>query len=79
MLLRPNQLPWPILARKCAADDIRAVMALNPKRQIVRMTDVKTASGILENVGPEHGKLAPEVGLEPTTHRLIPTRRDFSH
>ena len=46
-------------------------------RQIVRLADVKFPLGILQNVDPKHGgKVAPEVGFEPTTNRLIPASRD---
>ena len=38
---------------------------------------VELLSGILQRVDPKHeGKVAPEVGFEPTTNRLIPASRD---
>ena len=78
MRFGPNQFPRAIFASELASDDIGAIMILDPDGQIIHMTDVKTALGILKNVCPKHAakKLAPEVGLEPATTRLIPTSRD---
>jgi hypothetical protein len=73
MSFRPNQFPRTIFAGELAADLVGAIMIQQPVVQIARLTYVKFASGILENVNPIHGneiRLAPEVGLEPTTHRL---------
>jgi hypothetical protein len=45
------------------------------KIQVLSVADVKFAIGILEDVKPkDKQKLAPEVGLEPTTNRLTADR-----
>ena len=64
-----------VFAGELSADFVRAVVVGEACRQVVGLADVKFPRGILQNVDPKHGgKVAPEVGFEPTTNRLTADR-----
>ena len=76
--LSPDQPPWPVLVREGDRPFVGIVFFEAPLG-IIAGADVKTAGGILQDVNPENavGRFQTrQVGLEPTTSRLIPTRRD---
>ena len=70
MFLRPR----PILASELSDDFIASIMIFKPGGQIVRVADIESSCRILNDVRPEHHRMAPEVGFEPTTNRLTADR-----
>src|SRR5437667_4619295 len=74
MFFRPNQIPRSVLAGEFVPDFIGSVMTGDSISDIISMTYIETPGWILKNVHPEHGKLAPAVGFEPTTNRLTADR-----
>ena len=74
MFFRPNQIPRSVLAGEFVPDFIGSVMTGDSISEIISMTYIETPGWILKNVNPEHGKLAPAVGFEPTTNRLTADR-----
>jgi len=89
MFFGPNQSPRPILTGKFAGDFVCAIMRMQTGLKIIGLPDIEAALGIFQDVNPIHGqskknsiptlrdrpeKMAPEVGLEPTTSRLTAAR-----
>ena len=56
MSFEPDEDPWTILPRKFAASFVGPVVIGYSSLKIVCVADVKFASWILKNVGPEHLK-----------------------
>lgn len=56
MLFGPNQGPGTIFAGEFATDFIGSIVIGNSGREIVGLSNVKPASGILENINPKHRK-----------------------
>ncbi len=46
------------------------IVKTHARPKVLSLPDMEAPHEILKNINPEHEKLAPEVGLEPTTHRL---------
>ena len=75
MEFAPDESPRAVLAGELSGDFVRAVVVGEARRHVVRLADVELPNGILQNVDPKHvGKVAPEVGFEPTTNRLTADR-----
>ena len=72
---RPDKTPRAVFSSELASNRVCAVVVGEAKIQVLSVADVEFAIGILEDVDPKHKqKLAPEVGLEPTTNRLTADR-----
>jgi hypothetical protein len=77
MLFGPDQDPGAVFASEFAADFIDAIMAREPRHEIICMANVKTANRVLQDIHPvihQNEGLAPAVGFEPTTNRLTADR-----
>jgi len=78
MLLRPNQYPWAILASELSGDLVGSIMIFKPGGQVVRLVDVEFPAEF-EGCMSRTSHMAPEVGFEPTTNRLIPSLSGLYH
>src|SRR2546428_140063 len=74
MLFEPHQNPRSVFAGELARNLVGSVVTCKAILKIISVADVKASCGILSNVHPEHVKLAPAVGFEPTTNRLTADR-----
>src|SRR2546428_341079 len=70
----PDQLPWPIPARKLSEDFVGTIMGMEPRGKIVCVTHVRLSSEVLQDIHPIHDSLNGSRGRARTCNPPVNSR-----